>query len=99
MKWLVEIFASGNVPEEIEAETFNSDTIFPGRNRMGFMEKFLYLRLISFIVVHEGNLDKIEAFYTVIGVLDISEKLTHALEKLFSLERLDFLAKYFNTNK
>ena len=96
MTRLIEIYASRNVPGEIKALSLNLDTIFPGRDRLSFAEKFLYLRLISYIVIYEGNLDKIEAFYSILDELDNNEKLTHAVEKLFSLQRMEFIAKYFN---
>ena len=99
MTWLIEIYTSGNVPMDIEVSTFNSEPIFPGRSRLSFIEKFLYLKLVSCILAREGNADKMEAFYQVLYELDNNEKLTHAVEKLFSLHRMEFLAKYFNINK
>jgi hypothetical protein len=98
MTWLIEIYASGNVPKEIEAQSFSSDQFFTRRDRLSFAEKFLYLKLISFTMSHEGNVDKMEAFYQGLFELDDNEKLTYAMEKLFSLERMDFLARYFNIN-
>jgi hypothetical protein len=96
MTWLIEIYALGNVPKEIEVQSFSSDQFFPHRDRLSFVEKFLYLKLISFTMSHEGNVDKMEAFYRGLFEFDDNEKLTYAMEKLFSLERMDFLARYFN---
>jgi hypothetical protein len=79
MTWLIEIYASGNVPKEIEAQSFSSDDFFPRRVRLSFAEKYMYLRLISFTMLHEGNLDKIEAFFRGLFELDDNEKLTYAM--------------------
>ncbi len=98
MTRLIEIYASGNVTKEIEMQSFSSDQFFPRRDRLSFLEKYLYLRLISYTMAHEGNVDKIEAFFRGLYELDDNEKLTYAMEKMFSLERMDFLARYFNIN-
>ena len=96
MTWLIEIYASGNLPKEIEEQSFSSDIIFPHRDRLSLVEKYLYLKLISCTMSHEGNVVKMEAFFRGLFELDDNEKLTYAMEKLFSLKRMDFLARYFN---
>ena len=93
--WLIDVYSSENVPEEIAAKTFNLDTLFPGRDSLHILEMFYYLMFISNVVVYEQNADQMEAFYQVLDEFDLPFEISKIVEEAFSLSRIEYLAKYF----
>jgi len=94
--WLIHIYVSENVPEEIAKKTFNLDTLFPGRNSLHYLEMFYYLMFISNVVTYEENADQMEAFYLVLEEFDLPEEISKIVEDTFSFSRIGYLADYFD---
>ena len=94
--WLIDSYATGNVPEAIKNKTFNLDTLFPGRESLHFLEMFYYLMYISNEIVYDGNADKIEAFYQVLDEFELSEEILKTVEETFDVSRIEYLARHFN---
>jgi hypothetical protein len=94
--WLIDVYSSEYVPEEIAAKTFNLDTLFPGRDSLHILEIFYYLMFISNVVAYEENADQMEAFYQVLDEFDLPFEISKIVEDAFSLSRIEYLAEYFN---
>ena len=93
---LIEVYSSGDVPDEIKNKTFNLNTLFPGRNSIGFLEMFYYLLFLSAQIAYQGNAERMEAFYKVLCKRDLQNDLSETVEEIFSVSRIEYLVKYFN---
>ena len=94
--WLINIFSSGIVPENIANKTFNMETLFPGRDSLHYLEMYYYLLFISKKVAYERDTDKMEAFYQVLDDFDLPIDISKVVKDMFSVARVDYLADYFN---
>lgn len=94
--WLIDMYESGNVPEEIANKTFDLDTLFPGRDTLHYLEMFYYLMFISNELAYEGNADKMEAFYQVLDEFDLPEEISKIVKESLYLSRIEYFAEYFD---
>jgi hypothetical protein len=94
--WLINIFSSEFVPQNIANKTFNMETLFPGRDSLHYLEMYYYLLFISKKVAYERDVDKMEAFYQVLDDFDLPINISTVVKDQFSIARVEYLAHYFN---
>ena len=93
--WLINIYQSEEISEDIQNTPFNLDTLFPERESLHFVEMFYFLLYYSLTVAYEGDADRMEAFYEVLEEIEVPYDMTYIVRDSFSLARIGFLSEFF----
>ena len=93
---LIDVYASGEIPDEIKYNNFNLNTFFPRRDSISFLEMFYYLMFLSARIAYQGNAERMEAFYRILCKGVFQKEISESADEVFSVSRIEYLVKYFN---
>jgi hypothetical protein len=93
--WTNEWLANGNPAKILSREPIIMSKLYSGRSAIHAIERYFGLILAIFEVGLELDLNKIEAFNSVIYDFDLSETDEDALEFLISVLKINYLLALF----
>lgn len=98
--WSTELLSNGKSAPQLFGSLFSMSALYSGRTSIHAIERYYGLVLATFEIGSEMNLNKIEAFGSIIYDFDLTEKEVEALEYLISILKITFLvAQFTNDNK
>lgn len=92
--WATEQITSTRKIEGIQDNLFRLKTFFPGREAIHPIEKHYFLTLQAFITVVKNDINRIEAFNSVLGDLDLAETDEAMMYTLMSIFKVNYLLSY-----
>ena len=92
--WVTEQVTSTRNIEGIEENQFKLKTFFPDRETIHPLEKHYFLTLHAFVTAVKNEINRIEAFSSVLGDLDLPETDEAVLGTIMSIFKVNYLLSY-----
>lgn len=92
--WVTEQVTSTRNLKGIQEYPFKLETFFPDRETIHSIEKYYFLTLHAFLTAAENDINRIEAFSSVLGDLDLPEVDEEVLGTIMSMIKVNYLLSY-----
>jgi hypothetical protein len=89
--WVTELATSGKDLQKFPEYPFKFETFFPDRTTIHPIERFKFFLLHAFVAAMENDLNKIEAFGSVLGEFDFTETEEEVLDTIMSMFKVNYL--------
>ncbi len=89
--WATELVTSGKDLQKIAEYPFKMETFFPDRANIHPIERFYFFILHVFVSARENDLNKIEAFYSVLDEFDLTETEEEVLNTIIFMIKVNYL--------
>ena len=89
--WVTELVTSGKDLQKIPEYPFKFETFFPDRTTIHPIERFKFFLLHAFVAAMENDLNKIEAFGSILGEFDFTETEEEVLDTIISMFKVNYL--------
>ncbi len=89
--WVTELVTSEKDLQKIPEYPFKFETFFPERTTIHPIERFKFFLLHAFVAAMENNLNKIEAFGSVLGEFNFTETEEEVLGTIISMFKVNYL--------
>jgi len=92
--WATEQVTTSRNLQAIQEYPFKLKTFFPNRETIHSIEKYHFLTLHTFATAIENDINRIEAFNSVLGDLDLLEVDEEVLRTIISIIKVNYLLAY-----
>jgi hypothetical protein len=92
--WATEQVTTSHNLQAIQEYPFKLKTFFPNRETIHSIEKYHFLTLHTFVTAVENDINRIEAFNSVLGDLDLPEVDEEVLGTIILMIKVDYLLGY-----
>lgn len=92
--WVTEQVTSTRNLKGIQEYPFKLETFFPDRETIHSIEKYYFLTLHAFLTAAENDINRIEAFSSVLGDLELPEVDEKVLGTIMSMIKVNYLLSY-----
>jgi len=92
--WITEQVITKRNLQEILENPFKLKAFFPNRETIHPIEKYYFLTMQAFVTAVKNDINRIEAFNSVLGELDLPEIDENVLEAIITLIKINYLLSY-----
>ena len=92
--WVTEQVTTRRNLQEILENPYKLKTFFPNRETIHSIEKYHFLAMHAFVTAVKNDINRIEAFDSVLGYLDLPEVYEEVLGAVIALIKVNYLLSY-----